>query len=190
MRIPPPVVAACSPSIVSLGILVTAGAGLASCATSTRWEDLRGPEGAAVEAHAAAVAFVHESYLSPGSTPEPTAWCLWVPGVSQVAVRDEESARPDAPIPSPRLMSRLTDLDPPVLLPERCIGGEGGAIRLVAGGAPAGSLRVGMAEWQGADEVTIPLRVYEAPNASLNLECRVVKALEGWQVAECLQPYR
>jgi hypothetical protein len=88
--------------------------------------------------------------------------------------------------PPPRLLSSLSDLDPPVRPIEACGRNQDDEERLFDTGGPAVVLALDYPRWETPELARVVARSRQDRRASNGWSCRLQRTVDGWQVLECL----
>lgn len=169
------------------GVLLALGAvALAGCSASNAGFRTGGAEQGELEVHEAVLRFVAEYYQPAGRAGPPQAWCLAVGRRSRLAASEFRRGAEDPWVPSPRLLARLADVQPPVIAVSECGHDDGQQERILETNEPAVLVVIGHPFWDTHETARVEVAMRESPTQWDQAVCRLVLRAEGWAIRDCV----
>lgn len=159
--------------------------GLATCASRPGWNHLGGEPVAEAGVYEAVVRYVHAYYDAPDWNASPAAWCLATGRRASSVARGRVGEDRSAWAPTPRLLSSLNDLTPPVRRIDDCATDDGDE-RLLDSGERAVVMAIEHPAWESPEFARLLVYTRQDTRASNRFSCRVARTTEGWRVQECI----
>ncbi len=158
---------------------------LSACSSQPGWSHLGGAPVAEAGVYEAVVRYLHAYYDPPDWNPAPAAWCLATGRRASSVARGRVGEDRSAWAPTPRLVSSLNDLRPPVRRIDECATDDGDE-RLLATGERAIVVAIEHPAWESPEFARLLVYTRQDTRANNRFSCRVSRTTEGWRVQECI----
>lgn len=132
------------------------------------------------------IRWVHANYRPSRTNGYPAMWCL---ATGRFAARAVDRTRRDEGerfVPSPRLLDRVADLDPPVRAVTACHQSDELQEFAGAGGPPAALLLIDRPIYETSDAVRLRFRTRENAVWDFVSDCRIFLQNSAWRIRECV----
>lgn len=167
-------------------VLLTLLLGTVGCGTAGTPFQEGSTSGNEVAVHAAVVRFITTHYEPAARAGTPAAWCLAVGRRAGQAVNSFRREADEPWNPSPRLLSRVSEVEPRVIPVSQCGQDDGLQERVLETDEPAVLLILSHPSWDTHETATVVVGMRESPTFQDRAVCRLTRGSDDWRVRDCV----